>query len=149
MAHTCTMLLYHLVFSTKGREPMLTSEVQVRLFPYMVGIIENVGGKALIINGGLDHVHVFCRLRSTPDVAEVVQALKGGSSAWFNKQAGLGSLHWQQGYGAFTVSWSQRNRVFRYIQNQEAHHRGMSFEEEYVGFLNRHGVEYDERFVLD
>lgn len=149
MAHTCTMLLYHLVFSTKGREPMLNPDVRARLFPYMAGIIEGVGGKALIINGVLDHVHVLCRLKSTPDVAEVVQALKGGSSAWFNREAELGSVHWQQGYGAFTVSWSQRDRVFRYIENQEAHHRRMSFEQEYVGFLQRHGVEFDERFVLD
>ena len=149
MAHTCTMLLYHLIFSTKGREPVLTPEVRARLFPYMAGIIARLGGKALIINGVSDHVHVLCRLKSTPDVAEVVQALKGGSSAWFNGEAGLGSVHWQQGYGAFTVSWSQRNRVFRYIENQEAHHRKKSFAEEYEEFLHRHGVEFDERFVLD
>jgi REP element-mobilizing transposase RayT len=149
MAHTYTVLLYHIIFSTKGREPLLTREARTILFPYMAGIIANQAGMALIINGVADHVHVLCRLKSKPDVAEVVQAIKGGSSAWFNKESGLGALHWQEGYGAFTVSYSQRDRVFRYIQNQEAHHRKQSFAEEFEAFLIKHGVEYDRRFFLD
>jgi REP element-mobilizing transposase RayT len=115
----------------------------------MSGIIANYGGKALIVNGVTDHVHLLCRLRSTPDVADVVQAIKGGSSAWFNKEANLGTIHWQEGYGAFTVSWSQRGRVYGYIKNQEEHHRQKTFAEEYEQFLIRHGVEYDRRFFLD
>lgn len=127
MAHTYTVLLYHVIFSTKEREPILTGEARGLLFPYLAGIIENLGGKALIVNGVSDHVHVLCRLKSKPDVAEVVQAMKGGSSSWFNKESGLQPLHWQEGYGAFTVSYSQRDRVFRYIENQEEHHRDVSF----------------------
>jgi hypothetical protein len=78
-----------------------------------------------------------------------MQAIKGGSSAWFNKEAGLGTLHWQMGYRAFTVSYSQRDRVFRYIEGQEAHHRKQSFAEEFEGFLIKDGVEYDRSFFLD
>jgi REP element-mobilizing transposase RayT len=149
MAHTYTVLLYHIIFSTKGRQPLLTVDARSILFPYMAGIITNQGGKALIVNGVSDHVHILCRLRSKPDVADVVQAVKGGSSAWFNQEAGLGVLHWQEGYGAFTVSYSQQNRVYRYIQQQEAHHRERSFAEEYEEFLTKNGVEYDRRFFLD
>jgi len=149
MAHTYTVLLYHIIFSTKNRQPILTDEARGLLFPYMSGIVTNLGGNALIINGVSDHVHILCRLRSKPDVAEAVQSIKGSSSVWFNKGSGLHQLHWQEGYGAFTVSYSQRDRVFRYIQNQEAHHQKQTFAEEYEGLLTKHDVEYDRRFFLD
>ena len=149
MAHTHTVLLYHIVFSTKGRNAWLSPEAREALFPYMGGIIANLGGTPMILNGTSDHVHILCRLRSKPDVAEVVQAVKGSSSAWFNKQPGLRCLQWQEGYGAFTVSYSQRERVYRYVENQEEHHRKRSFAEEYESLLIKHGVEYDERFFLD
>lgn len=149
MAHSYTMLIYHIVFSTKGRQPLLSPESRALLFPYMHGVIDNHGGTAHIINGVADHVHMLCRLRSTPDVADVVKAVKGSSSTWFNQQSGLPPIHWQEGYGAFTVSYSQQSRVHLYIQNQEAHHRRKSFAEEYEEFLVKHGVEYDRRFFLD
>jgi putative transposase len=149
VAHTYTVLLYHLIFSTKHRQPILTDEAQAVLFPYIAGIIANHGGAALIINGVSDHIHILCRLKSKPDVADVVQAIKGGSSAWFNKEAGMGVLHWQEGYGAFTVSYSQRDRVYGYIEGQKAHHQKQSFAEEYESFLMKHGIDFDRRFFLD
>ncbi len=149
MAHTYTVLIYHLIFSTKNREPLLNEKVRSLLFPYIAGVISNFGGKALIVNGVSDHVHILCRLKSKPDDAEVVQAIKGGSSTWFNKEVGLGRLYWQEGYGAFTVSYSQQERVYEYIKEQESHHRKVTFEEEFEGFLIKHGVEFDRRFFLD
>lgn len=149
MAHTYTVLLYHVIFSTKHRAPMLTPEVRTLIFPYMAGIVSQQGGKALIINGVSDHVHLLCRLKSKPDIAEIVQAIKGGSSAWFNRGSRMEPLYWQEGYGAFSVSWSQRDRVFRYIENQAEHHRKRSFAEEFEELLSKHGVEFDRRFFLD
>jgi REP element-mobilizing transposase RayT len=149
MAHTYAVLLYHLVFSTKGRAPILDPEARRILFPYMAGIIANHGGFALTVNGVADHVHILCRLRTTPEVATVVQSIKGGSSAWFNAESGMNPIRWQEGYGAFTVSYSQKDRVHRYIENQEVHHRKKTFAEEYEQFLIANGVEFDRRFFLD
>ena len=148
MAHTYTVLLYHIVFSTKGREPSLSPAVREMLFPYMIGIVENLGGKVVIMNGVSDHIHILARLRSKPDVAEAVQSIKGSSSAWFSKEPGLRRLEWQEGYGAFTVSYSQKERVTKYIANQGAHHRKRSFAEEFEEMLMKHEVEYDRRFFL-
>jgi putative transposase len=149
MAHTHTLLLYHIIFSTQRRVPMLSPEIRSVVFPYMSGIIANNGGESYIINGVEDHVHILCRLKSKPDVADIVHDIKGGTSSWFNKQPGVTSLHWQVGYGAFTVSYSQLNRVFKYIENQQEHHREKTFAEEYEGFLKRHRISYDPRFMLD
>ncbi|MBN1514960.1 IS200/IS605 family transposase [Candidatus Sumerlaeota bacterium] len=149
MAHTYTVLLYHIVFSTKHRQPLIDAETQKLLYPYMAGIIANHGGKAMIINGTADHVHILCRLKSKPDVADVVQAIKGSSSKHYHDQTGRMEFAWQEGYGAFTVSYSQQDRVYRYIQNQAEHHRKRSFAEEYEGLLIKHGVKYDSRFFLD
>jgi len=143
------VLLYHIVFSTKGREPKLSRDARELLFPYMSGIVSQHGGKALIINGVADHVHILCQLKSKPDVADVVQAIKGGSSSWYNKESAEHYLHWQEGYGAFTVSFSQLERVHQYIANQEAHHATRTFAEEYEDFLVKNGVEFDRRFFLD
>lgn len=149
MTHTYTALLYHVIFSTKGREPCLTQQARSVLFPYMAGIVERFGGKALIINGAADHVHALFHMNSMPDLAEAMKQLKGSSSAWFNREPGLGRLRWQEGYGAFTVSHSQRGKVYKYIKNQEEHHRMKSFAEEYEEFLVKHGIAFDRRFFLD
>ncbi|MDK2971108.1 MAG: REP-associated tyrosine transposase [Candidatus Sumerlaeota bacterium] len=150
MAHTHTVLLYHVVFSTKARLPCLTPQARELLFPYMSGIIANHGGSALLINGVADHVHILCQLRSQPDIATIVQAIKGGASSWYNREAKASPvLHWQEGYGAFTVSPSQKETVLHYIANQEAHHRRRTFAEEYEEMLVKSGVEFDKRFFLD
>jgi REP element-mobilizing transposase RayT len=108
-----------------------------------------VGGKVLIANGVEDHVHMLCSLKPQHAVAEVVKTLKGASSAWFNREAGKGTVHWQDGYGAFTVSLSQKDATYAYIAAQEEHHRTRTFAEEYEAFLVRHGIDFDPRFHLD
>ncbi len=149
MAHTHTLLLYHIVFSTKHRAPLLTAEIRPRLFAYMCGVVEKHQGKALIVNGIEDHVHLLCQLRSTPDLASVVHAIKGGSSAWWNESNPGVPVRWQEGYGAFTVSVSQRNRVHAYIRDQEEHHESKTFSQEYEAMLALNGIEFDSRFHLD
>ena len=149
MAHTHSVLFYHIVFSTKHREQWLDPASRELLFPYMAGIVSNFGGTPILINGVSDHVHMLLRLRTTPDVAEVVKSIKGSSSKWFHDQTRRQAFAWQEGYGAFTVSFSQKNRVCQYIADQEQRHRRVPFAEEYEALLKKHHVEYDARFFLD
>ena len=149
MANTYTSLNYHIVFSTKNREPWLREDIRERLWPYLGGIARENGMKALEIGGVADHVHLLLSIPASMALSKVVQLIKGGSSHWmketFPKVTGFA---WQDGYGAFTVSQSQLDAVREYIRNQEEHHRTKSFAEEYRAFLERHQVEFDERFLL-
>ena len=150
MAHTYTSLLSHVIFSTKDRAPTLDADLKLRLFPYMGGIVRDLGGAALSINGPTDHVHILASLPATITLADFVGKVKANASGWVRKTfAGRREFKWQTGYGAFSVSVSQRDKVLTYIANQEEHHRKVSFKEEFIGFLKKHGIAYDERYVFD
>ena len=150
MGHTYTKLVNHIIFSTKERKPFLDAELKQRLFPYMAGIIRELGGKALIINGPSDHVHILASLPAKLAVAELMARLKANSSGWVHKTfPDRRSFGWQTGYSAFSVSQSQQQIVFQYIANQEEHHRKLSFKEELLAFLKKHGVPYDERYIWE
>ena len=150
MAHTYTSLLSHIIFSTKDRVPILDVELKTRLFPYVGGIVRELGGVALSINGPTDHVHILASLPATIGLSEFVGKVKANSSGWVHKTfAGLREFKWQVGFGAFSVSVSQRSKVLNYIAGQEEHHRKVSFKEEFVGILRKHGITYDERYVFD
>lgn len=150
MAHTYTSLLSHIIFSTKDRVPMLDAELKSRLFPYMGGIVRELGGVALSINGPTDHVHILASLPATIALADFVGKVKANASGWVRKTfPNHLEFKWQTGYGAFSVSVSQRTKVLAYIANQEEHHRRVSFKEEFIGFLEKHGIAYNERYVFD
>ncbi len=150
MGHTYTDLLAHVVFSTKDRTPSLDAELKVRLFPYMGGIIRELGGTSLLINGPTDHVHVLLVSPGKIALSELVGKLKANSSGWVHREfSGLGSFAWQTGYAAFSASHSQRETVLNYIANQEEHHRKVSFKEELVMFLKKHEIGYDERYIFE
>jgi REP element-mobilizing transposase RayT len=150
MAHSHTKLIFHCVFSTKGRAPSLEKPVRLRLFEYLGGIAQNHGAHLLSAGGTNDHVHLLIELNASTPIAEMMRTLKAVSSKWIHETfPQLAHFAWQTGYGAFTVSVSAVEEVTRYILNQEEHHRGRSFEEEYLSFLRRHGISYDERYVLD
>ena len=150
MAHTYTSLLYHVIFSTKDRRPFLDAESRARLFPYLGGIVRELAGVPLGINGPADHVHILASLPPTIGVAEFVGKMKANSSGWIRKTLPNQRLfQWQVGYAAFSVSVSQKPKVVAYVANQEKHHRKISFQEEYIGFLKKHGIAYDERYVFD
>jgi len=150
MAHTYTTLLSHIIFSTKDRAPMLDADLKSRLFPYMGGIVRELGGVALSINGPTDHVHILTSLPATAALADFVGKVKANASGWVRKTFPKRcEFKWQVGYGAFSVSVSQRDKVLTYIAGQEEHHRKVSFKEEFLGFLKRHGIAYDERYVFD
>jgi REP element-mobilizing transposase RayT len=150
MAHTFTCVLMHMIFSTKERKQFLTPELGERLFPYMGGIIRDMKGTALLINGPDDHVHILTSLPTTIALSDFMKELKAVSSGWVND---LGTMpekfNWQTGYAAFSVSKSGQNAVRAYIEKQQEHHREVTFKDEYLEFLKRHEIEYDERFVFD
>ncbi len=145
MPHTFASLHYHLVFSTKGRTPLIEPSIRDRLYHYIGGIIRENDGLLTEIGGIEDHVHILANFRPRFSVSEMLQKIKGGSSSWLN-QKGLSTRRfaWQIGYAAFSVSESQVATVRRYIQRQPQHHRKMSFREEIEILLQRHGLEYSE-----
>jgi REP element-mobilizing transposase RayT len=147
--HSYTQLLYHIVFSAKNRRPLITSEVAPHLHAYLGGAINDEGGQVLLINGMGDHIHIFARLRQDRAVSEVVRAIKANSSGWMHRRYPELNFAWQEGYGAFSVSQSQSDNVKKYIQNQEKHHRKMTFEVEFIALLEAHRVEYKKRYVFD
>ena len=129
---------------------MLTPELRARLFPYMGGIIRQLGGVALLINGVTDHVHMLASLPATAAPSEFVGKLKANSSKWVHVNfPDLRVFGWQLGYSVFSVSVSQKQGVLDYIAGQEEHHRKVSFQEELISFLKKHEVEYDERYVFE
>jgi putative transposase len=149
MAHTYTSLHHHVVFSTKGREPWLSSLVRQRLWPYLGGIARENKMTALGIGGVADHVHMLLTIPSSTALAKCIQLVKGGSSHWLKSEVpNVTAFAWQDGYGAFSVSASQLENVRAYIRNQEEHHRTTTFVDEYRALLRKHGVEFDERYWL-
>ena len=140
----------HRVFSTKARRPLITAQLRERLWPFLSGIARENRMKALSIGGVADHVHILLSLPATMPIAKAMQLIKGGSSKWVHETFPDERLFaWQTKYGAFSVSVSQLDRIIRYIENQEEHHRKMSFQEEFIALLKRHNVEYDDRYLWE
>jgi putative transposase len=141
MAHSYTNLLYHIVYGTKERQPLIDEVFQPRLYEYLGGTIRGLKGVCLEIGGVEDHVHILAKLPPTIAVSDFLEKLKSNSSKWAKSvKPGFG---WQGGYSAFTVSESQVERVEHYIQNQREHHKKSSFEEEFIALLKAHGLPYD------
>jgi REP element-mobilizing transposase RayT len=148
MSQSFTNLLYHLIFSTKDRRPIITLDYQPRLYDYIGGIIREVGGTSLGINGIEDHVHVVTKLRPDKALSDVLRVLKCNASGWMHDLfPSLAEFSWQRGYAAFTVSQSNVEEVSRYVAGQKEHHKKISFRDEFIGFLKENYIEYDERFV--
>ncbi len=151
MPQSLSNVLVHVVFSTKHRQPYLqTPDLRGVMTGYMVGILRNIKCPSLIVGVVADHVHILCSLHRTVTIAQVVEEVKTSSSVRIKEEGpALGDFHWQNGYGAFSVSPSNIEQVETYIAHQEEHHRRMTFQEEYRKMLERHGIEYDERYVWD
>jgi REP element-mobilizing transposase RayT len=148
--HAFTSSLYHCVWSTKGREPVLTPDVQARLWPYLGGIARANKTPALAIGGVADHVHILLSLLTTLTISRTIQLLKGNSSKWLHEEfEDLRLFNWQEGYGAFTIGMSGVSETKNYIATQAEHHRKKTFQEEFRSFLDKHGLPYDEATLCD
>lgn len=150
MPQSFTNLIYHIVFSTKNRQPLITNDVKSRMYDYLGGTIRKQGGISLAINGMDDHIHVLAKLRPDKAVSDVLRDLKANSSGWMHEIfPDLKDFSWQNGYGAFTVSASQTDKVMEYIANQEKHHLKIgSFRDEFIKLLRANKIEFDEKYLL-
>ena len=143
-----TRLLYHIVTSTKERRPFLRDEVLDRLKPYLGGMIKTLGGQPIRINGVADHIHIVAALKPTLALSKAIKELKSKSSGWIHQTfPDLAAFHWQDTYAAFTVSPSLLDRVVEYVENQQEHHSKRGFVEELKLLLDRHGIEYDPKYL--
>ncbi len=149
MANTYTQIHLQIVFSVKNRHSLIRKSWKNELFQYLTGIIQNHDHKVLAINGMPDHIHILIGMRPTQSLSDLVQDIKGDSSKWINKKGIVaGHFSWQEGFGAFSYSRSHLNNVIDYIKNQELHHKTKSFIEEYVDFLEKFEVAYNEKYIF-
>jgi REP element-mobilizing transposase RayT len=149
MANTYTQIHIHAVFAVQNRKSLIQKEWQDELYRYITGIITGNGHKLLQIGGKPDHIHILFGMRPTQSLSDVMQDIKGNSSFWINKKRLLyGKFSWQEGYGAFSYSKSQIDKVVRYIQQQEKHHKKRNFEEEYLELLKLFGIDFNEKYIL-
>ncbi len=141
---------FHCVFSTKDRRPFITTDLQERLWPFLGGIARENKMRALSIGGVADHVHMLLSLPATVPIAKAMQLIKGGSSKWVHETfADQHLFSWQVKYGAFSVSVSQLDKIVDYIENQEEHHRKVTFQEEFIALLKKHNIDYEERYLWE
>lgn len=150
MAGTYTKLVYHIVFSTKNRQPFITEQIEQELYKYIGGIVRGIGGSCLEINGMPDHVHLLALLPPKVAVSDALRDIKANSSKWVHEtKSALRQFGWQDGFSAFSVSKSQIEPVRQYIIDQKSHHKKHDFKAELLGLLDKHEVEFDERYIWD
>jgi putative transposase len=150
MSQSLAKNLIHLIYSTKNRVPILDAVTLPKLFAYKAGILKQWDSPAIVIGGAVDHVHLLFCLSKNHALKKVVEEVKKGSSIWLKDQGPeFQDFHWQNGYGAFSVSASNAPAVKRYVENQVEHHRKRSFQDEFREFLRRYGIAYDERYVWE
>ena len=150
MANTYTQINIHAIFSVKGRENVLSDHFRTKLFSYINGILNNHKNYSLAVNGYKDHVHIFFELNPSMSVSDILRLVKTNSSRWINENGFIhGKFAWQEGYGAFSYSKSQRNDVIEYIKKQEEHHCINSFRDEYLSLLRKFDIEFDDHYVFE
>ncbi len=149
MANTYTQIHLQVIFAVKKRTGLIQNEWKDELYKYITGIIQKPGHKLLAINGMPDHLHVFFGMRPIQSLSDLMQNIKQDSSGWINRKKFIKEkFEWQEGFGAFSYSKSQASRVIGYVQNQENHHRKITFLDEYKKFLEKFEVDYDERYLF-
>jgi REP element-mobilizing transposase RayT len=148
MANTYTQLIYHIVFSTKNRKPLIHQSLQKDLYSYIGGIIRNANAILIEIGGMPDHIHIVAGMKPTHQISDAVKVIKAKSSKWINEKTNFqDKFSWQTGYGAFSVSVSQFQTVRHYVAHQKEHHRATTFQEEFVALLKKHHIQYDEKYL--
>jgi len=150
MANTYTQIHLHFIFGVKHRAAVIKPVWEDELYRYITGIVQNNGHKMIIINGMPDHLHLLVGTRPTQSVSNLLQDIKGSSSKWINEHNfSSHKFAWQGGYGAFSYSRSQLPTVINYIKRQKEHHKKRSFRQEYIAFLEKFDVDYDERYIFN
>ena len=148
MAQTLVSLMVHVIFSTKNREPFITSEIEPELFAYMGGILRNHESRLLDAGGTADHIHLLVSQSKNISLSSLMKDLKKDSSSWIKtKGRSFRNFHWQDGYGAFSIGKSDVPELKKYIAAQKEHHRKRTFQEELIEFLEEYGIAYDERYL--
>ncbi len=149
MPNTYTQLHIQFVFAVKYRASCIHISWKDELYKYITGIIQNNKHKLIAINGMPDHIHILIGLRPGQSISDLMQDIKGNSSKWINEKRFIsGKFEWQEGYGAFSYGKSQLKNVIKYIENQESHHQKKTFVEEYLDFLQKFEVDYDEKYIF-
>jgi REP element-mobilizing transposase RayT len=150
MPQSLHILSAHIIFSTKERRPWLTPDIRQRVWAYQSRVLQNLECHSITIGGVADHVHILCNLTKKFPTAKVLEILKKDSSKFVKTlDSNLRGFHWQDGYGLLGISPSHVEAVKNYIQNQEAHHKKETFQEEYLGILKKYRADYDERYLWD
>lgn len=150
MANTYTQIYIQVVFAVSGRQNLLPKEHKEELHKYITGIISNQRQKLITINSMPDHVHVLIGLKPDVALSSLVREIKSSSSKFINEQRWLrGKFNWQEGFGAFSYAHSQLSDVISYIRNQEMHHAKSSFRDEYLLFLKKFDVKFDNKYVFE
>lgn len=147
MPSTHTSLYFHLVFATKNRMPLIEKDWREPLHAYLGGIVKNQNGVALAVGGIDDHVHLLVSLGATHRLSDLMREIKASSSGWIHREAGVKNFAWQTGYGAFTVSPIDLERVKNYVLRHDVHPQKQRFEDEYVGLLKASDIVYEEKFL--
>jgi putative transposase len=149
MANTYHQIYLQTVFAVKYRQAIINKAWKEKLFAVIGDLINETNCKTIIVNGVEDHIHCFVGLRPVVSVSELMKTVKAKSSKYINdNKLTPERFEWQEGYGVFSYSQSGVDAVYKYIQNQEAHHKKQTFKEEYLGFLKKFKVEYDEQYVF-
>ena len=149
MANTYSQIYIQTVFAVDGRLSLIRPEIKEELYKYMTGIVRNKKQELIAINGMSDHVHILIGLKPAMALADLVRDIKADSSDFINRKKWVrGSFRWQEGYGAFSYGHSQLDTIIRYIQNQEQHHRGQTFKDEYLTWLKKFEVPFEEKYIF-
>lgn len=150
MANTYTQIYLHIVFSVKGRQCLIQKNWKEELHKYICGIVNGNEQKVYAIGGIEDHIHLLVSIKPNIAVSDLVRDIKTNSSKWVNEKGFVkGKFQWQEGFGAFSYAQSQLETVIAYINNQEQHHRKISFKDEYLELLQKFNIGYDEKYLFE
>jgi putative transposase len=150
MANTYSQIYIQIVFAVSGRENLIIAEWRDELYKYITGIVKNHGQKLIAIGGVENHIHILLGIKPNISLSDLVRKIKANSSRFINERNFVrGKFNWQEGFGAFSYSHSQLGDVIRYIENQEEHHKKTTFKDEYLSFLKKYQIDFDEKYLFN
>ena len=150
MPNTYSQIYIQIVFAVKGKQNLIQNDHREELHKYITGIVQNRGQKMLAIFCMPDHTHIFIGLQPSIAISDLVRDIKAGSSKFINDNKWMrGKFNWQEGFGSFSYSRSHIDKVVHYILNQQEHHRKKSFREEYIEFLTKYAIDYNEKYLFE